>query len=153
MDIYVHTKGGVAIVATTAETTIDQIVAAHGGADHALWIEGSEEPSRPGATLAEVGLGEGGHVHVSKCGRITVTASFNALEKTRTFPPAAVARAVLEWARGPQGFDLPPDQRAVHTIILCGATSLLDLDEHIGVFANDACAVCVELVPTQRFEG
>jgi hypothetical protein len=153
MNIYVHTHDGVAIVSTTSDKTVDEIIAAHGGAGHALWIEGSEEPTRPGATLAEVGLGEGGHVHVTKCGRITVTASYNVSDKTRTFPPATVARAVLEWALGPQGFDLPADQRIVHTIIVCGGTTLLDLDEHIGVFAGDTCVVCVELVPTKRFEG
>ena len=66
-------------------------------------------------------------------------------------PP--VARAVLEWARGPGGFDLPAEQRAIHTIILCGTNTPLDLDEHVGVFAADDCTVCLELVPTTRFEG
>lgn len=153
MDLYIHTKGGVDVIDATADTTVDAIADAHGGAGHAVWVEGSDEPTLPGATLADVGLAAGGHVHVSTCRRVAVTASYNTIEKTESVPPAAAARAVLEWARGPRGFDLPAEQRATHTIVLCGSTSPLDLDEHIGVFAGDDCTVCIELVPTTRFEG
>jgi len=153
MDLYIHTKTGVEVVEATANTKVDEIAATHGGAGHAVWVEGSDEPARPGATLADVGLAAGGHVHVSTCRRVTVTASYNTIEKTDTFPPAAAARAVLEWVRGPRGFDLPAEQRATHTIVACGSNTPLDLDEHIGVFVGDDCTVCIELVPTTRFEG
>jgi hypothetical protein len=153
MELFVHGRSGLTTVDPSPETTLGDLARGHGGGgDAQVWLEGSDEPLDPAATVATAGLADGAHIHVGTCGRVTLEVTFNT-EKENTFPPAAAARAVLAWAVGPKGFDLSPEQRATHTLIVCGSDRAIDLDEHIGSFADDGCRVCLELVPTSRFEG
>jgi hypothetical protein len=153
MELFIHGRSGLTTVDPSPETTIGEVARGVAGADAQVWVEGASEPFDPAITVASTGLADGAHVHVGTCPRVTAEVSFNTIEKTDTFPPAAAARAVLSWAAGPKGFDLSPEQRATHTLIVCGSDRAIDLDEHIGSFASDECRVCLELVPTSRFEG
>jgi hypothetical protein len=152
MELFIHGRSGLATVDSTPETTIRDLAQAHAGSEARAWLEGADEQLDPSATIATAGVVDGAHIHVGTCRRVKAELTFNRVEKEDAFPPAVVARAVLAWAVGPKGFDLSPEQRATHTLIVCGSDAAIDLDEHIGSFADD-CTVCLELVPTARFEG
>jgi hypothetical protein len=84
---------------------------------------------------------------------VAVSVRYGGETKSRDFPPPATVASVFAWATGPQGFGLTPAERAKHTLALCEGNAEIDHSAHIGSFAGEDCAVCLDLAPKERFEG
>ena len=118
-----------------------------------VWIEGVKEALKPDRTLAEAGVVERCHVHVSSCKTVVVKVRFNGDSVEDSFPPVATADTILKWAASPEGFKLTDSEAAKHLLAVCGTKTELDQADHIGLFADDDCSVCLNLLPRERFEG
>jgi hypothetical protein len=122
-------------------------------AEMELWIEDATKPIESELTLAEAGIGQRSHVHISRCQRVEVRVRYGGDTKTKRFPPGTTIARVFEWATGKQGFDLTPTERAKHTLGICDTFTQPDKSEHIGSLADHDCSVCLDLAPKERFEG
>ena len=123
------------------------------GAGAFVWLEDSKEALEPDKTLAEAGVVERCHVHVSSCKIVVVKVRFNGDSVEDSFPPAATAASILKWAASPEGFKLTDSEAAKHLLAVCGTKTELDQADHIGLFADVDCSVCLDLLPRERFEG
>ena len=119
-----------------------------------VWLEGGKEALQPEKTLAEAGVVERCHVHVSCCKSVVVKVRFAGQKPIEdSLPPATTADSILKWASSPEGFKLTDSEAAKHVLAVCGTASELDQADHIGFFADDDCSVCLDLLPMERFEG
>ena len=118
-----------------------------------VWLEDGQEALDPETTLAEAGVVERCHVHVSSCKFIMIKVRFGGDPIEESFPPAATAGLILKWAASPEGFKLTDSEAAKHLLAICGTNTELDQADHIGFFADDDCSVCLDLLPRERFEG
>ena len=118
-----------------------------------VWLEDSKEPLDPEKTLAELGVVERCHVHVSTCKEVLVKVRFGGDSLEESFPPPTSAEFILKWAARPEGFKLTDTEVAKHVVSICGTNTELDQADHIGYYADDVCSVCLDLVPKERFEG
>ena len=119
-----------------------------------VWLEDGKEPLDPEKTLGEAGVVERCHVHVASCKAVDVKVRFagqNPIENS--FQPSATADFILKWAASPKGFKLTDTEAAKHLLATCGTETELDQADHIGLFADDGCSVCLDLLPRDRFEG
>ena len=118
-----------------------------------VWLEDGKEMLDPEKTLAEAGVVERCHVHVSSCKAVVVKVRFAGRTIEESFPPAATAGSILKWAASPEGFKLTDSQAAKHLLAACGTNTELDQADHIGFFADDDCSVCLDLLPRERPAG
>ncbi len=118
-----------------------------------VWLEDGKEMLDPEKTLAEAGVVERCHVHVSSCKAVVVKVRFAGQTIEESFPPAATAGSILKWAASPEGFKLTDSQAAKHLLAACGTNTELDQADHIGFFADDDCSVCLDLLPRERPAG
>lgn len=155
MQIYVHQQNTELKLIEVKETiTVEELASAHGEEGATLvWIEDVEEVLEASTTLADAGIAERSHVHISRCHRITVRVRFGGDAKSREFAAGATIARVFEWATGKHGFELTPSERAKHTLGICDTLTQPDKSEHIGSLANQECSVCLDLAPKERFEG
>ena len=119
-----------------------------------VWLEGGKDALDPEKTLAEAGMVDRCHVHVSRCKAVTAKVRFagqNPIEGV--FSPALTADFILKWAASPEGFKLTDTEAAKHLLVVCGTETEVDQADHIGLFADEDCSVCLNLVPKERFEG
>ena len=124
------------------------------GDEASVWLEDGKEALDPEKTLAEAGVVERCHVHVSSCKAVAGKVRFAGQTPIEeSFPPAATAGSILKWAASPEGFKLTDSQAAKHLLAACGTNTELDQADHIGFFADDDCSVCLDLLPRERFEG
>ena len=123
------------------------------GDEALVWLEDGKEPLDPDKTLAEVGVIEHCHVHISTCKGVFVKVRFGGDPIEDSFPPATTADAILKWAASPEGFKLTDSEAAKHLLAICGTNTELDQADHIGFYADDDCSVCLDLLPRERFEG
>ena len=123
------------------------------GDDAFVWLEDGKEPLDPDKTLAEVGVVERCHVHVSTCKGVFVKVRFGGDPIEDSLPPATTADSILKWAASPEGFKLTDSEAAKHLLAICGTNTELDQADHIGFYADDDCSVCLDLLPRERFEG
>ena len=125
------------------------------GGDGALvWLEDGKEALDPEKTLAEAGVVDRCHVHVSYCKAATIKVRFAGQSPIEgVFSPAATADFILKWAASPKGFKLTDTEAAKHVLAVCGSDTELDQADHIGFFVDDDCSVCLDLVPRDRFAG
>lgn len=151
MDLYVHEQGTEEIRRVSIAPTAPVRELADGEGIE-VWSEDTEDPLDRDTTVAEAGLADRAHVHRSRCRRVAVTVRFNGESRDRKFSPAVTVERVFRWAVGPQGFDLPPDQRAKHTLGVTGSGVEADRDAHVGSLATD-CAVSFDLAPKARYAG
>jgi hypothetical protein len=154
MQLFVRSRGNDLELLDTepAQTVADFLAERNAGVGAALWLEEAEEPLGAELTLRDAGVDERSRVHVSTCGRISVTVRYNG-ERSKEFPPGATVGAVYAWAAGPQGFGLSESERAKHTLGLCGTNTEPDRAEHVGSLAGEDCSVCFDLAPKDRFAG
>lgn len=154
MELYVHTQGlKLALQELEPTAKVASIASTSGQEGSDVWLQDAEEPLDPDLTIEQAGIGNRGHVHVSTCKRIEVTVRFLETDKSHAFPPGATVAAVLAWATGPLGFDLPDRERVKHLLAACDANEPADKNRHVGSYATDACTACFDLVPKERFEG
>jgi hypothetical protein len=151
MDLYLHIENGEAVDIVTVDgaNKVDVLLAE---SDELLWLEDTDEPLDPAATLVEVGLVDRAHVHRGRRRRIATTVRFNGAVKEREFPPGTTVERVFRWAVGNNGFDLPHDQRATHTLGVTGTDVEADRDAHVGSLATGG-VVSFDLAPKARYAG
>ena len=119
-----------------------------------VWLEDGKEPLDPEKTLEEVGVPEGGHIHIACCKAVVVKVRYAGKDPIEGyFSPASTGSVILKWAASPEGFKLTDSESAKHLLAVCGADIELDQAEHIGFFADEDCAVCLDLIPKDRFAG
>jgi hypothetical protein len=121
-----------------------------------IFLEDQEAALSPDLSLEEAHIGHRSRVHIHRCHRIEVTVNFNAVQKTRAFPPSATVERVKRWAVGPapDGFGLQGIDATEHLLQLCHSTTRPDEDTHIGTLVTfPDCGLCFDLVPKVRVEG
>ena len=118
-----------------------------------VWLEDGKEPLDPEKTLAEIGVVERCHVHVSTCKGVLVKVRFGGDSIEESFSPPTSADFILKWAASPEGFKLTDSEAAKHVLAICGTDTELDQADHVGFYADDDCSVCLDLLPRERFEG
>jgi hypothetical protein len=132
--------------------TVKAVAQRYGPENGSVWLQGSNDPLPAGQALMEVGIGEHGHLHIGTCKRVAVSVRYGGDAKSKEFPPAEVFEAVFQWATGPEGFGLTPDQKAKHTLGICDSLIEPDRGTHVGSAATD-CSLCLDLAPKERFQG
>lgn len=135
------------------ETRVETFVSEFVGEGALLWHEDAEEALSGHLTLAEVGVVEDCHVHVSLCPSVEVKVRFNGVGDERTFSPAVTVGSVLKTVGGPEGFKLTDSELAKHELVPCGTQSGLDESVHIGSAADGNCSACLDLVAKERIQG
>ena len=155
LQIYIHKQSRELELVEVEETmTVEGLVGAYSQeAEATLWIEDSTDPLEGESTLADAGVTERRHVHISPCRRIEVTVRYGGDSKKRRFPPSTTIARVFEWATGKRGFALTATERAKHTLGICDTLTQPDKSEHIGSITDHRCSVCLDLAPKERFEG
>jgi len=118
-----------------------------------VWMEDVDAAIDLDITLAEAGIGNHGHVHRGRCGRVEVVVRFNG-NYERTFGPGTTIRTIHQWACGPDAANLSKEQAATHVLAVPGADHFLDDGVHIGSLVEPhSCTVTLDLLPRSRFEG
>jgi hypothetical protein len=155
MQIYIHQQSReLDLIEVEESMTVEGLVGAYSQeAKAALWIEDSADPLKGESTLADAGVTERCHVHITRCHRIEVKVRYGGDSKKRRFPPSTTIARVFEWATGKHGFELTATERAKHTLGICDTLTQPDKSEHIGSIAEHRCSVCLDLAPKERFEG
>jgi len=156
VEIYIHTAGSEEpVLLEINETALVRELLVIGDPQGAelVMIEEVEEPLNLDITLKEAGIRHRSHVHRGRCRRVDVRVRYNT-EKSHDFHPPATIRRVFEWATGPHGFPLTPEQKAAHVLALPGADHFLDWEVRIGsLVMPGSCDVVLDLAPKSRFEG
>ena len=69
-------------------------------------------------------------------------------ERARDFSPAATVGRVLAWALGPDGFNIPVEQRPEYGFLTCDKGAAVANDTHVGSLTgpDGGCDVCLSLV-------
>lgn len=151
MQIFVHTTDGLTLEDVDDGTTVAELAASAGQPDASGWAEDADSPLDGMARVAGA-IGDKGHIHISRCHRVTVTVNMAGKIKAREFAPATTITRVRRWTIGEDGFDLPQKERPKHEVGVCGTGLIADRNAHIGTLATD-CALCLDLAPKDRFQG
>lgn len=154
MELYIHTQGAEDIrrVPVKETTTVGDLLTEHADPNASAWLEETDTPLDPAATVAAAGITDRAHLHVSRCRRVEVRVRYGGDIKTHEFSPATTVNAVFAWAVGPHGFKLTTVERAKHTLGVCGQQTEADRDAHVGSLASD-CEACFDLAPKARYAG
>ena len=152
MELYLHNRESEEpkLLVVEEEVRLEEVVVEHGGGG--AWLEDVDEELDVKLTIREIEIVEHGHIHVNTCKQIAVTVRQDE-SKERHFAPSATVGRIYDWAAGPEGFKLTPDQKVKHTLIISGTTTEPDKATHVGSLANHDCAVSFDLVPQDRHEG
>ena len=155
MEIFLHQRATeTAFIKVDPSTKVGALGIECQGDGASVWLEDGTEMLDPLKTLVEAGVVERCHVHVSSCKAVAVKVRFAGQTPIEeSFAPAATAGSILKWAASPEGFKLTDSQAAKHLLAVCGTNTELDQADHIGIFADDDCSVCLDLLPRDRFEG
>jgi hypothetical protein len=151
LEIYIHEGGAAKLREIDNGARVRDLLG--GNADAHAWLQDTDEPLDPERTLADVGIDDRKHVHISRCRRVEVSVRYGGESKNKAFSPAATINRVFDWATGAQGFNLTPTEKAKHTLSICGATTQPDRADHVGSYADHDCKACFDLAPKERFEG
>lgn len=154
MKVFLHQRAiATEIVEVDLKLTVKEFGANCLGEVAHVWLEGGAEPLDPEKTLEVIGITELCHIHISVCKAVDVKIRFGGDLLEGVFTPATSAESILKWAAGPKRFKLTDSEVAKHVIAICDTDTELDLADHIGFYADDYCAVCLDLLPKERFEG
>lgn len=155
MELYVHSVGSEEpeLIKVEATLLIRELVADRDGEE--VWIEEQDEALDLDITLEEAGLENRHHVHRGRCKRVEVSIRYGGqVTHSHIFPPSTTIERVFNWATGPEGYDLTPEERVKHMLIVPGADHALDKTVHLGSLLQDnKCEICLDLAPKERFEG
>jgi hypothetical protein len=158
MELYVHSEGNEDpdLVEVESSGTIRELVVVREGRDgqELIWAENGDEPLELDITFEAAGIAHRHHVHRGRCRRVRVLVRYGGDTRPHDFPPSATVARVFDWACGPLGFNLTPEQRAKHVLAVPGADHALDPGVHIGSLVSaGSCEVVLDLAPKERFEG
>jgi hypothetical protein len=156
MEIYIHTAGheDPELIVVEATTTVRELLlVGDGQGAELLMIEEVDEPIDLDVTIEQAGIHHRHHVHRGRCRRVDVRVRYNG-DKSQVFHPVATIRKVFDWATGPDGFNLTPEQKAEHVLALPSADHFLDWEVRVGsLVSSGSCDVVLDLAPKSRFEG
>ena len=150
MRVYVHDVEGTRVVEADQTARLSDVTGAEDGVQ--IWAEDAAEPFAAGATVALLADRDVAAVHVGK-GRIIVTVAYNGDTKSESFGPGTKIDKVLDWATGPEGFNVPGGDREDLVLRRQGSTEPLDSDTHIGTLAENGDTLALDLLPGDRFAG
>ena len=154
MEIFVHQRATeTALIKVEPDLTVGDLAKECIGEGALVWVEDGKDALDPDKPLTEIGLVDRCHVHVSTCKEVLVKVRFGGDSIEGSFSPPTSADLILKWAAGPDTFKLTDTEAAKHLLAICGTDTELDRADHIGVFADDDCSVCLDLLPRERFEG
>lgn len=154
MQIYAHTAGNEDPELIEVEDTVlvRELVVGHEG--DMLWIEEQDEVLDLDTTLVAAGMQHRHHVHRGRCHRVDVRVRYGGEHRSEAFGPSATIGRVFRWVTEPEGFNLTAEERAKHVLALPGADHALDMSVHVGSLVDAGeCAVVLDLIPKERFEG
>jgi len=155
MELFIHTQGeeGPKLIEVDEFLTVREIVEMHFEPGGLVWIEDAELALEETVTIEAAQIGHHGHIHVGHCRNVSVQVRFGGSNITREFPPPTRVARVFEWAVGPEGFNLPADQRPEHDLIVCGGDHPISPSVHVGSLASKECAVCFDLAAKHNPQG
>ena len=158
LEIYLHVAGceDPQLVTVASEGRVADLLALADSVDTntKLWLQDTTDPLDAENSLAEAGIGHRDHVHLGCCDAVKMQVRYHTKAIVREFSPGARIRAVFAWATGPKGFELAGTQTAKHGLMVPGSDHILDPAVHVGSLASSTrCAVDLDLVPKERFEG
>jgi hypothetical protein len=156
VEIYLYTAGNEdpeLIEIDSAATVRELLAVGDGQGAELVMIEETAEPVELDISIEQAGIRHRHHVHRGRCRRVDVRVRYNG-DKSSEFHPVATIRRVFDWATGPDGFNLTPEQKAEHVLALPGADHFLDWEVRIGsIVTPGTCDVVLDLAPKSRFEG
>ena len=154
MEIFLHQRATeTGFIKVDPDKTVRDFAIECLGEGALVWLEDGKEPLDLEKTLAEIGVVERCHLHVSTCKGVLVKVRFGGDSIEESFPPPTSADLILKWAASPEGFKLTDSEAAKHVFAICGTDTELDQADHIGFYADGDCSVCLDLLPRERFEG
>jgi len=126
----------------------------HGiAADTLIFVEDEEEPVADTARVKDLAGAKGLKVHLGRCRRVEVQATFNGETVGRRFPPSATVARVKRWA-AEREFGMTDDEAGEHVLQLTGTHERPAPGAHIGTLvAGKACSVAFDLVADERVNG
>ncbi len=151
--LYLHKTGQVEpqLVEINESITVTALITEHGEETDSAWLEDGDELVVE-RTLVEV-VKERDHIYIGRCREVNVTVRHGRPEgKPHDFTPSTTVQKALDWAVGPDGFNLPASERTTYGLFVPGSQAPLDSAEHIAVVATD-CRVTLDLAPKNRHQG
>lgn len=154
IELFVHSPGAEdPALVTIGVTERVRVLLAEDEPAGMVWIEEVDEELDLDLTFEEAGIRHRHNVHRGHCPRVDVVVRFNG-EFTRDFGPGTTIKTVYHWVSGPNGANLSPEQAAKHVLAVPGADHFLADTVHIGsLVLPGSCAVTLDLLPRERFEG
>jgi len=155
--LYIHREGAhdPEIVDINPSITVRDLLTQLGaGGEDRLWLEDNPKVLDDDLCIDSGEIPDRHHLHCAPVKEINVKVTFVDQHKHRGFPPSATVASVLQWATGPKGFNLPPDQRPKHELVISGSDEAVPGNVHVGsLVRRGEHEVCLDLRPKERFAG
>src|SRR5262249_34670479 len=133
---------------------VKRACASHGvqaNAKVAVFLEDQDEPLADAATVESLAGKHGVRLHVHRCRRIGVKATYAGRVVGRPLGPGRTVGSVKSWAAKELG--IPKEDAAELILQIAGTHEQPDVDVHIGTLAAcPACAIAFDLVPNPRIQ-
>lgn len=155
MELFMHVRGQESPELVEIESTnaVRDLLSAD-EVEARVWLEEVDDEVDLNLTVEEAGIGPRHHVHRGRCPRVEVTVRYGGEQRERSFGPGTTVRTIHRWATGTEAFGLTPEQAAKHVLALPDADHFLEGGVHVGsLVASGSCAVVLNLLPRERFEG
>ena len=119
-----------------------------------VWFEDAEKPIDPSSTFGSANVNDHCHIHVSLCPIVQVKVLYGGNSKERSFTPAMTVDRVFKWVTGPEGFKITQTEAAKLVLVPHETKVEINVNEHVGHFADDDCYVTFDLVADDgKFQG
>jgi hypothetical protein len=150
--LYIHKRGipEPELIEVEESITVEELIVRHGNEGDRAWARDGDE-----LIVTEIVVDiveERSHIHVGPHAKIDVTVRYETGDKSKEYKPGTKVQTVLDWARGDDGFNVPPNQRGELGLFLPDSKEPLDPDEVIGVFAEHD-HLRLTLAPIKRPQG
>jgi hypothetical protein len=116
-------------------------------------VEDTEIELSDELTVLEAEIADDAHLHVARRNKVHVEIGYLGDTRSQDVSPAVTIRKIRKWALGPEGFDLPPDQRAKHVLVLAGTQDRPTPETHVGSLVDEDHRVRLELVSKHQVAG
>jgi hypothetical protein len=157
MELFAHSASGQvpALIEVEETMTVREVLSVFGSDQEGFWIEDTEEELDVEVTLAEAGVHDRHHVHHHRCRRVEVVVRHIDEERRHEFSPATTVGRVLIWALGPEGFNIPVEQRPEYGFLGCSDGKAVPNDAHVGSLTGPGtgCEACLSLVRKHNPQG
>ena len=154
IEVFVHQRQEIVrVLEVEQDITVEEFAAKIFNGKANVWIEDTDDPLAPDKTLYECEVTSECNVHVSVCEAVEVKARYAGDDVNLKFSPSATIDAVLKQVAGPEGLKLSDSQIAKHYLAICDVKEELPPTDHVGTYADDQCAVCLDILPKVRPQG